>query len=49
MYGQGDPEGFGDAVQRAVDRGNVLSVRSITSYQGDPDKVNLFYGESWAW
>jgi len=48
VYGQGDPEGFGDAVQRAVDRGNVLSVRSITSYQGDPDKVNLFYGESWA-
>jgi len=48
VYGQGDPEGFGDAVQRAIDRGNVLSVRSITSYQGDPDKVNLFYGQSWA-
>ena len=48
VYGQGDPEGFGDAVQRAIDRGNVLSVRSITSYQGDPNKVNLFYGESWA-
>ena len=48
VYGQGDPEGFGDAVQRAIDRGNVLSVRSITSYQGDPNKVNLFYGQSWA-
>jgi len=48
VYGQGDPEGFGDAVRRAIDRGNVLSVRSITSYQGDPDKVNLFYGQSWA-
>jgi len=48
VYGQDDPEEFGDAVQRAVDRGNVLSVRSITSYQGDPDKVNLFYGQSWA-
>src|SRR3990170_1357665 len=48
VYGQGDPEGFGDAVGRAIDRGNVLSVRSITSYQGDPDKVNLFYGQSWA-
>jgi hypothetical protein len=48
VYGQGDPEGFGDTVERAIDRGNVLSVRSITSYQGDPDKVNLFYGESWA-
>ena len=48
VYGQGDPEGFRDAVERAIDRGNVLSVRSITSYQGDPEKVNLFYGESWA-
>ena len=48
VYGQGDPESFGSAVERAIDRGNVLSVRSITSYQGDPDKVNLFYGQSWA-
>src|SRR3970282_80039 len=48
VYGEGDPEGFGDAVGRAIDRGNVLSVRSITSYQGDPNKVNLFYGQSWA-
>ncbi|MDO8613940.1 MAG: peptidase MA family metallohydrolase [Dehalococcoidia bacterium] len=48
VYGQGDPEGFGDAVGRAIDRGNVLSVRSITSYQGDPNKVDLFYGQSWA-
>lgn len=48
VYGQGDPEGFGSAVERAIDRGNVLSVRSVTSYPGDPDKVNLFYGQSWA-
>ncbi len=48
VYAQGDPEGFGSTVQRAIDRGNVLSVRSITSYQGDPDKVNLFYGQSWS-
>ncbi|MCH8920466.1 MAG: hypothetical protein IIA23_07140 [Chloroflexi bacterium] len=48
VYAQGDPEGFGDAVERAIDRGNVLSVRSLTSYQGDPDKVGLFYGQSWS-
>ena len=48
VYAQGDPEGFGDAVERAIDRGNVFSVRSITSYPGDPDKVNLFYGQSWS-
>ncbi len=48
VYAQGDPEGFADAVERAIDRGNVLSVRSLTSYQGDPDKVGLFYGQSWS-
>ncbi len=48
VYAQGDPEGFGGAVERAIDRGNVLSVRSLTSYQGDPNKVNLFYGQSWS-
>jgi hypothetical protein len=48
VYAQGDPEGFRGAVESAIDRGNVLSVRSITSYQGDPNKVNLFYGQSWS-
>ncbi len=48
VYAQGDPQGFGTAVDRAIDRGNVFSVRSITSYPGDPDKVNLFYGQSWS-
>jgi hypothetical protein len=48
VYAQGDPEGFGGSVERAIDRGNVLSVRSLTSYQGDPEKVNLFYGQSWS-
>jgi hypothetical protein len=48
VYVQGDPEGFRGAVERAIDRGNVLSVRSLTSYQGDPSKVELFYGQSWS-
>jgi hypothetical protein len=26
----------------------VLSVREVSSYPGDPDKVGLFYGESWS-
>ncbi len=47
VYAQDDPEGFGDAIERAIERGNVLSVRSITSSPGDPAKVNLFYGQSW--
>lgn len=48
VYGQQNPGGFGDAVAQAISRGNVLSVRSITSYPGDPSKVTLFYGEGWS-
>ncbi|TMF07704.1 MAG: hypothetical protein E6I38_08645 [Chloroflexi bacterium] len=48
VYGQNDPGGFGDAVDQAVRRGNVFSVRQITSQPGDPSAVNLFYGESWS-
>lgn len=47
VYGQGDPGAFKDALERAVDRGSLLTVRSISSQPGDPSKVNLFYGESW--
>ncbi len=48
VYGQSDPGGFGTAVDRAISSGDVLSVRSITSPAGDPNKVNLSYGESWS-
>ncbi|MEX0800641.1 MAG: peptidase MA family metallohydrolase [Dehalococcoidia bacterium] len=48
VYAQTDPGGFRDTLDGAIDRGNVLSVRSITSYQGDPSKVGLFYGQSWS-
>ena len=48
VYGQNDPGGFEAAVDQAVQRGNVFSVRQITSSPGDPSGVNLFYGESWS-
>jgi hypothetical protein len=49
MYGQSEPgEGFTSALDAAVERDNVLSVRSMTSPTGDPDKVTLFYGEAWS-
>jgi len=31
-----------------VKRDRLLSVRSMTSPTGDPDKVTLFYGEAWS-
>ncbi len=48
VYSQEDPGGYKRALDRAVARGNVLSVRAITSYPGDPAKVELFYGQSWS-
>ncbi len=48
VYGQSNPGGFGGAIEDAMSRGNVLSVREVSSYPGDPDKVNLFYGEGWS-
>lgn len=48
VYGQDDPGGFQDAIEQAIDRGNVFTVRQITSSPGDPDAVNLFYGQSWS-
>ena len=48
VYGQGDPGGYRSAIERAIGQGEVLSVPSITSYPGDPAKVDLFYGEAWS-
>jgi hypothetical protein len=48
VHAQQDPGGFGDAIEQAISRGNVLSVREIGSYPGDPQKVELFYGEAWS-
>jgi hypothetical protein len=48
VWAQGDPGGFRSAVESAIQRGNVFSVRQITSYQGDPSGVGLFYGQSWS-
>jgi hypothetical protein len=48
VYGQDDPGGFESAVEQAIDRGNVFTLRQITSSPGDPSAVNLFYGQSWS-
>jgi hypothetical protein len=49
MYAQSEPgEGFTSTLEGAVDRDRLLSVRSMTSPTGDPDKVTLFYGEAWS-
>ena len=48
VYGQENPGGFRDAIESAINRGEVLSVREVSAYPGDPEKVTLFYGEGWS-
>lgn len=48
VWAQSDPGGFRSTIESAIRRGNVFSVRQITSYQGDPAGVGLFYGQSWS-
>jgi hypothetical protein len=49
MHAQSEPgEGFTSALDRAVKRDSLLSVRSMTSPTGDPSKVTLFYGQAWS-
>lgn len=49
MYAQSEPgEAFTSALEGAVRRDRLLSVRSMTSPTGDPDKVTLFYGQAWS-
>jgi hypothetical protein len=49
MYAQSEPgEGFTSALNGAVERDSLLSVRSMTAPTGDPSKVGLFYGEAWS-
>lgn len=46
VHAQQDRGGYADAIEEAIDRGNVLSVREITVPTGNASKVNLFYGEA---
>ncbi len=49
MYGQSEPgEGYTSALDRAVERDSLLSVRSMTAPTGDASKVTLFYGQAWS-
>jgi hypothetical protein len=49
MYGQSEPgEAFTSALNNAVERDSLLSIRSMTSPTGDASKVALFYGQAWS-
>ncbi len=48
VYFQESQGAFRLAFQEAVRRDALLPLTAIGSYPGDPSKVNLFYGQSWA-
>jgi hypothetical protein len=49
MHAQSEPgEGYTSALESAVNRDSLLSVRSMTSPTGDASKVGLFYGQAWS-
>lgn len=46
MYAEGQlPPDNRQAFERAIDRDELLSIRSMTSYSGRPELVDLYYGE----
>jgi hypothetical protein len=49
MYAEGElPRSNRRALEDAIARDELISLRSLTSYTGDPEKVNLFYGQSFS-
>lgn len=46
MYAEGElPSGNRRALESAIRRDQLISVRSLSGYTGDPSQVDLFYGE----
>jgi hypothetical protein len=46
MYAEGElPAGNRRALESAIQRDQLISVRSLSGYTGDPSQVDLFYGE----
>ncbi len=49
MYSEGEiPADNARALDRAISRGTLISLRSMTSYPGDAALVDLFYGQAYS-
>ncbi len=49
MYNEGSlPDYNQQALAEAIATNSLISVRSLSAYTGDPNQVNLFYGESYS-
>lgn len=48
VFAQSDPGGYRFAVQAAIQNDSVNRLRAMSSPSNQPNKVDLFYGQSWA-
>ena len=49
MYAEGElPPANRRALERAIRSGELISVRSLSGYVGDPSKIDLFYAEAYS-
>jgi len=49
MYAEGElPRDNRRALEAAIVHDKLISLRSLTSYTGDPERVNLFYGQAYS-
>ncbi len=49
MYAEGAlPERYQSTLNSAIRQDELISVRSLSSYSGDPSQVTIFYAESWS-
>jgi Peptidase MA superfamily len=48
VYSQESPGSYEAAVNAAIRRDDLLTIRQISSAPGDPERVLQFYGQSWA-
>jgi len=49
MYAEGElPRDNANALSKAIQSGNLLTLRSMTSYPGDSRLVDLFYGQAYS-
>jgi hypothetical protein len=48
VYAQDEKGWFEDAINSAMNRGEVFPIQQITTLAGDPDNVALYYGQGWS-
>jgi hypothetical protein len=48
VYMQGDPEGYGFAIEFAIENDRTLSLRGMQSPTNTPSEIDIFYGQAYS-